>query len=101
MKHKSPACEREEKPPGYRVAEIMENGARGWQIEVFNTGRVFYRVVSGYEQVVEKESDYLYLCVISKGHKNVGFKFKCTTPRVTHSVDRKRKTSIIKLLVIE
>lgn len=98
MKQATPQQTQEARPE-YRVTEIAEGGHRGWQIEIRSTARVRYRVVSGYEQVVERESDYLYLCVVARGHRGIGFKFRCTRPRVTHTVGS--GATLIKLLIIE
>lgn len=80
--------------PEYEVEEL--EGARGWCIRI-KARHVAYRIVSGYEQVAEPTSDYLYLSVLVKGCRSIGFRFKGASPWVEHTRDRKRGWACIML----
>ena len=86
--------------PSYVVTDIIEEGCSGWQVEITNTSSVVYRIVSGFEQTVEKETDFLYLSVMARGCRCIGFRFKCLRPYVEHTKDRKNNSFRIRLFIL-
>lgn len=83
--------------PSYTVKNIRRGRMAGWRIAVETDGRVVYRIVSGYEQKVEKSTDMLYLVIIVQNYKPIGLSFRATKPLVRHFRDKRSGMCLIDL----
>lgn len=85
--------------PKYEVINLIENGIKGWLISVYTKEKTFYRIVSSFEQVVEKEGSNLYLCIATKGCKNIGFRFNSDSYFLKHKFEK--KLGIFKIFIFD
>ncbi|KAI5181308.1 hypothetical protein PAEPH01_2811 [Pancytospora epiphaga] len=88
-------------PYNYTITPINESEILGWAITIYGTSDVRYRILTGDEQSINEDRSSLYLSIIVKKKWKGGIKFKCKEPRISQTVNKKNKTTLIKLLIIK
>ena len=83
--------------PKYKIKNIKENEKIGWMIKIYCKEKVYYRILSSYEQCVEPLNDQYYISILIKNYKNFGFRFHATNPSCYHIPNKKKGKFIIHL----